>query len=210
MTDGRVIELHVRELSQLFDSLDPSPFRDRDLSHEAEEYVVDSVNGLPSQNVRGLIIHLDRPVVTPDEDRIVRDAIRIHFTRRSRILRQQLRRLLKRGRISLGIGLSFLITFFILGELATGVMPENGVTQLLREGLVIGGCVAMWRPLEIFLYDWWPIRGESRLHDLLSRIHIDVVPRGTASGTISPEGRKALARWENEGGHVPGKERPRD
>jgi len=36
--------------------------------------------------------------------------------------------------------------------------------------------VAMWRPLEIFLYDWWPIVGERRIHDRLSRIDVQVVP----------------------------------
>ena len=27
--------------------------------------------------------------------------------------------------------------------------------------------MAMWRPLEVFLYDWWPIRAEARLFDRL-------------------------------------------
>jgi hypothetical protein len=34
--------------------------------------------------------------------------------------------------------------------------------------MVIGGWVAMWRPLEIFLYDWWPILAERKLFDRLS------------------------------------------
>ena len=31
------------------------------------------------------------------------------------------------------------------------------------ESLLIGGWRPMWRPLEIFLYDWWPIRAERTL-----------------------------------------------
>jgi hypothetical protein len=34
---------------------------------------------------------------------------------------------------------------------------------IIRESLLIGGWVAMWRPMEILLYDWWPIRAEARL-----------------------------------------------
>jgi len=30
----------------------------------------------------------------------------------------------------------------------------------------------MWRPLEIFLYDWWPILGQRRVYDRLSRIPV--------------------------------------
>ena len=33
----------------------------------------------------------------------------------------------------------------------------------------------MWRPLEIFLYDWWPILGEQRVRERLSRVEVRVV-----------------------------------
>jgi hypothetical protein len=47
-------------------------------------------------------------------------------------------------------------------------LGEEGLGALLRESLLIGGWVAMWRPMEIFLYDWWPIRAEGKLYDRLS------------------------------------------
>lgn len=36
------VRLFVGELRQLFDSLDPAPFRERDLDPKAAEYIVDS------------------------------------------------------------------------------------------------------------------------------------------------------------------------
>jgi hypothetical protein len=38
--------------------------------------------------------------------------------------------------------------------------------------MIIGGWVAMWRRLEIFLYDWWPIRSERKLFDRLSAMPV--------------------------------------
>jgi hypothetical protein len=35
-----IIEIHVSELKQLFDAIDPSPFRERDLDPKAEEFIV--------------------------------------------------------------------------------------------------------------------------------------------------------------------------
>jgi hypothetical protein len=35
-----VIEMHVGELKQLFDAIDPSPFRVRDLDPKGEEFIV--------------------------------------------------------------------------------------------------------------------------------------------------------------------------
>jgi hypothetical protein len=37
------------------------------------------------------------------------------------------------------------------------------LVAVLRENLLVGGWVAMWRPIEIFLYDWWPILTEDKL-----------------------------------------------
>ena len=52
--------------------------------------------------------------------------------------------------------------------------PDAHATGVLREGLLIVGWVAMWRPLEVFLYDWWPIRAEARLYDRLSAMPVRI------------------------------------
>jgi hypothetical protein len=36
----------------------------------------------------------------------------------------------------------------------------------------------MWRPLEIFLYEWWPIRAQGRLYERLAAMPVRVVSRG--------------------------------
>jgi hypothetical protein len=95
--------------------------------------------------------------------------------RRSRLRWRDLRRLIRRGFISLGIGLSLLIAFFLTAHALARGLGEGGMAALLRESLVIGGWVAMWRPLEIFLYDWWPLLGEQRTYGRLSRIAVRVV-----------------------------------
>lgn len=53
-------------------------------------------------------------------------------------------------------------------------ISDGGFAALLQEGLLIGGWVAMWRPLEVFLYDWWPILGEVRLLDRLSQMPVRI------------------------------------
>lgn len=203
-----IIEVHLRELSQLFDALDPSPFREKDLDGSAEEYIVESVKELSSGATFSLLIHLDQPT-GPFDECVVGDAIRVHFAGRSRLLRRDLRRLLRRGLISLGIGVAFLAVFFIIAQVVGRLMGGSGLATLFREGLGIVGWVAMWRPLEIFLYDWWPIVGQYRLYDRLSGISVRIVHNRVAP-TIAPPRpghqttamARALARWEGEGGRV--------
>ena len=169
----RVIEVRVGELRQLFNAIDPSPFRERDLDPAAEAFVVDWSRALPTNARLALLVHLDRGAGMADEATILRDAIHEFFSQRAASTRTGLRQLLRRGRISLAIGLAFLGVSIGIGD----VLSDSGsrLAQVLRESLLIGGWVAMWRPLEIFLYDWWPVREDARLFDRLSAMPVRIV-----------------------------------
>ena len=90
----RMIEVRVAELRQLFNAIDPSLFRERDLDPRAEEFIVDWSKDLPRDASLALVAHLDRAPGQQDE------------------------------------------------------------APILRDGFLIIGWVAMWRPLEVFLYYW--------------------------------------------------------
>src|SRR6516225_7488123 len=100
-----VIEVHVGELKQLFDAIDPSPFRDRDLDPKAEEFIVGWAKDLPRNASLGLIVDLDREAGLSDEATVLRDAIHEFFRHRAETQRQRLRELFRLGRTSLMIGL---------------------------------------------------------------------------------------------------------
>jgi hypothetical protein len=103
-------------------------------------------------------------------------AVRDHFARRAGDTRRRVRLLFRNGRIALVIGLAVVTGSVILGDIVGSALSESGFGGIVRESLLIGGWVAMWRPLEVFLYDWWPIRSEARLYDRLSAMTIKVRP----------------------------------
>jgi len=74
-----VIEVHVGELKQLFNAIDPSPFRDKELDPKAEDFIVGWAKGLPRDTTLALVVDLDREAGLPDEAAILRD----RFTRSS-------------------------------------------------------------------------------------------------------------------------------
>ena len=80
--------------------------------------------------------------------------------------------------MSLLIGLFFLAACIAAGDLVAAALKARRIGEILRESLLIGGWVAMWRPLEIFLYDWWPIRDEARLYDRLSAMPVRIAYTG--------------------------------
>jgi len=169
-----VIEVHIGELKQLFDAIDPSPFRDRDLDPKAEEFIVGWAKDLPRDASLALVVDLDREAGLSDEAAVLRDAIHEFFRHRAETYRQRLRELFRVGRTSLMIGLVALAGAIAFGDFLAGLMKGNRLGQIARESLTIGGWVSMWRPLEVFLYDWWPIRNEARLSERLSAMPVRI------------------------------------
>jgi hypothetical protein len=176
-----VIEVRVAELRQLFNAIDPSPFRERDLDPRAEEFIVDWSRDLPGEMPLALVVHLERAAGRPDEAGVLRQAIHEFFAQRAASFRRNLRQLFRRGRISLAIGLAFLASSIAIGDALAAYFQDTRWAQILQESLLIGGWVAMWRPLEVFLYDWWPLREEARLCDRLSAMPVRIAYTPEAS-----------------------------
>ena len=160
------IEININRLPQLFNSLDPSPFRERDLDRDAEEYIISSAEDLSLHKPFTIVIHLPADQVSAPGASDLGHAIHNHFAYQEMQTRHRLRLLFRDGRIAFLIGSSFLVTCVLIREVALSVGIHT-VAELVAEGVLIIGWVAMWRPLEIFLYDWWPIRRRCRvLHEL--------------------------------------------
>jgi hypothetical protein len=174
-----VIEVRVVELRQLFNAIDPSPFRERDLDPRAEEFIVDWSRDLPAGAKLALRVHLERPPGRDDEAVLLRDAVHGYFRRQAAGSRRNLRSLFQRGRTSLMIALAVLASSIGISDALGAYAGASRVAAILSEGLIIGGWVAMWRPLEVFLYDWWPIRAEARLFDRLAAMPVRLEYAGT-------------------------------
>ena len=86
-----------------------------------------------------------------------------------------MRLLLLEGRASLLIGLGFLALCLLSADILAASFSNNTFLRLLTESLLIGGWVAMWRPMQIFLYEWWPIVRRGAIYRNLGRANVRVV-----------------------------------
>ncbi len=176
-TDPYIIRLRLRDMSQLFNSMDPSPFIEKDLDDDAEEFVVSWAQEFPSNAPIKLRIYLDQ---WPSEDpkSLITTAVHNHFAYRAKITNLEFKRLLKQGRTSLFIGLLFLTVCLLLSRALLG--RETGTwAAIIRESLTIAGWVAMWRPMQIYLYDWWPLLRLGKVFQGLSHVPMEFVQKGT-------------------------------
>ena len=171
-----VIELRVDEISQLFHTLDPFPFRERDLDREAEEFVVAWARELPAGPPIKIVVHFPANDVQMKAAQDLSEAIHRHFAHRADILQRDLNELFRVGRRSLGIGVIVLVACFAAAHFAGKALTTSPLSRLVEESFLILGWVANWRPLEIFLYDWWPIVRRRELYRRLSKAAVEAKP----------------------------------
>jgi len=184
-----LIEVKLTELNQLFNSMDPSPFHERDLDRNAEEFIISWAQEHPKQHDLKLLVHLaKRPADDTDAQKLVADSVAHYFEYRANMALREFKHLMREGRAALLMGLAFLaacqmliIAFFppplewddIAWSMGMPMLPPE-LSTFFREGLTIIGWVAMWKPLEIYLYRWWPVLTLRRLYQRLSRMPVEV------------------------------------
>ena len=170
------VELNLRDVNQLFNTIDPSPFNEKDLDHDAEEFIVSWTREFPPGEPVVLVIYLSELPAGKDFELTVEQSIQNYFAYRARLIRMEFRQLMKDGRQSLLIGGLFLATCLTASNVIVGGAP-GPFLSVARESLTIAGWVAMWRPMEIFLYEWWPLRRRWRIYEKMSRMKVEVRKR---------------------------------
>jgi hypothetical protein len=159
-----LIELRLSNVGQLFNTMDPSPFHERDLDHDAEEFILSWAREHERDSELRLRVVLKQPA-----DEIVAGQVRESV--RHYIARRELRGLFSEGRTALAIGVLFLAATLIL----RGLIPAGGWTEFVREGLTICGWVGLWKPIDIHLYRWWPLKARGDLLARIGRCQVEVV-----------------------------------
>lgn len=116
-----------------------------------------------------LVFWLARPC-QPGE---IEAAFRAHFEYELERLVRKRRRQRRIGQLALMLGTGLIIALLALAQLVTTVIA-GPVGVALHEGLVISSWVVLWRPVEILIYDWIPVRRERRVLRRLLDAPLDV------------------------------------
>src|SRR5450759_3836980 len=126
-----LIEVRIRELQQLFNSMDPTPFHHQDLDPDAEEFIVSWALEHPAEGNTGLVIHLEKAPAEPGAEQMAAEAIHNYFAYRVELIGRELRQLMQRGRTSLVIGLAFLGACLLIAD-AIGHTNTFALASIVR------------------------------------------------------------------------------
>jgi len=172
------IEIRVDEVSQLFNTLDPFPFHERDLDSDAEEYIVGWAREVAHQGALSIVVHLPPGEAGSEAAKGLQASLRRFFAYRADVLGRDLKEFFRIGRIALLVGLSVLALCLAASQLLADWASTSYFHRLVGESLIIVGWVANWRPIEIFLYDWWPLWRRRNLYRRLAEATVAIKPNG--------------------------------
>jgi len=170
------IELRVEKIAQLFHSLDPYPFRERDLDKDAEDYVIAWARALDRNEPIAIVVHVPESEAQSKAAAELPEAFARYFAYRADSLQRELKELFRVGRRSLAIGMTILAACLLSAHFIAGYLFNPPFQRLVEESLLILGWVANWRPIEIFFYDWWPIARRRDLYRRLAEAHVIIRP----------------------------------
>ena len=172
-----VIEVRIRELAQLFNSLDPSPFHERDLDDDAEVYIVGWARELPADAPLSIVVHLPEDEARKAEERGLKAALANYFAERASMQQRDLNELFRIGRLYLSIGGPVLVICLVASQLARTRLGSGPIASAIAESLILVGWVANWKPIETFLYDWWPLKRRRDLYRRLAKATVEINAR---------------------------------
>ena len=171
--DTYCIDIYLTSILQLFDRRDPSPFKEKDLDEDFSRYLILSMNELRDAKKVKLAIKMPEhhPAFLKEKD--IEEALYTYYSFEEENSRSDMVMLFRQGRHALLIGLSFLSLFYI-GYFFTKD-AHSWLIGLIAEGFHVLGWVAMWKPINIFLYEWWPIRDRINLMGRLQKLKVEIV-----------------------------------
>lgn len=176
--DGKkLIEVRVRSALQLFDSRDPAPFRDRDLDDDFFEYVLGAAGEVAPSPFK-VVILIEEPPPESLGAPAIRQALHAHLEYQIELKRLHRRKMLQTVRLFLTIGVVFMALFLALAQLMTRFAEAHPAAAAAREGFVIFGWVALWRPFDALLFDWYPSYDQIRSLRRLLEAELDIVFKG--------------------------------
>ncbi len=164
------MSVHVHNLAQMFNSLDPSPFWDRDLDREAAEFIEEEFSDKRGARHWRLIVHASEGAdLTAD----LHSAVGRYYQRMAGSTRRLLREQMKLGQLSL-LGGSVIFLLSMSARRIFSTLLPHGTSRLLDEGLIILAWLALWRPAESLVYGWVPLWRKWKLYQRLAAMHVSV------------------------------------
>ncbi|MFX1514444.1 MAG: hypothetical protein ACFFCQ_17865 [Promethearchaeota archaeon] len=148
ITDAVIIKVAIDSYKDIFNGLDPAPFKRRDLDPDLLQYLEDCSSDIPMKNPINLQFNVEEALQDEETEKKVKLGLTTYFSFMMYSKRRQLKRSMKKNAFNVIIAFIFLITAFLLEP----HISNNLFLLTLLEGLFVGGWVFLWQAISSFAF----------------------------------------------------------
>jgi hypothetical protein len=171
-------EFHPAEIQAGADSAAEACQDEDELYEPGMDYLVSRLRGSRLRRRGQLVLALPPGAVRPEIMAAAHRAIDRYCRHKILESKRALNEVLWTGLKSLQVGVLFLAGCLVLAAaIAQSNVAPGSFDDVATQGLTIIGWVSLWRPVETFLYDWWPLWRDVRVYDYIQRMEITLQPR---------------------------------
>ncbi len=156
-TGSFIIAVSLENYADIFNELDPSPFKNRDLNNELRIYLEDSSADIPLKYDIILQFNILNENQDPKREERITFGLKTYFSFVQRQLEREIRGSYEKGVFYVGIAFILLFAAYFLASLTT----HDVVTTTALEGITIGGWVFLWEAISTFAFKNRGIRNRS-------------------------------------------------
>ena len=149
------------------------PLSSKRLLHpEVEQFLFDEAEDINKGNAIEIVIQLKQN--DADSEKLI-PIIHQHFKKQEEAAVKEVKSIVRLGWKGLIIAFAFLIAMYLLSRLLFRVMEASTFVLSVREFFIILSWVALWRPAELLLYEWRPVKEKGQYAAKLARATIRIV-----------------------------------
>jgi hypothetical protein len=176
---GTLASVKFRTIAHFYDSDDPSPEYDRELTDRAENAIVLSVLDVPDKKISPICDHIElhfpESDLTPERQTSIISATRSHFNSRSNEMKRSSILTVRVGLRESWLTIGVTIPSFIGIAILVG-FQHIPLAVILLNVLVIFCWVVIWQPFQSLVFDRWTLAEKSKIYRLIANMDIRVVP----------------------------------
>ncbi len=169
------ITLHLDNARELFEQPECDYFSGDARYASGVETIVDELKPRSLTAKTRTTIVLPEDKIEPDLEQKIGAALSRYSQHKMRQARHELIALRWKGLKALQDGLIFLAVCLVLSiAFDNGEFLPEFLRRFLGEGFLIAGWVSLWHPIEVLLYEWWPLSRENRIYESIMKMEIIV------------------------------------
>lgn len=166
------ISVDVQTINTYFNAHDPAPLYKRQLSHQFEQYILNSVAHAKRYSIIFYKLkcsnEIERQYTQP-----LMYAIKRHFAEK-KVLRQIEFDRFKRRSFTL-LGLSFIVIILCHGVFPFLLNANDHLQTIILTSLDVFSWVILWRPIDKLIFDWNPHLKDISILDKLSNAEMMII-----------------------------------